>query len=152
VVCEVHHPHQSFVSVDRDAAPQSLTGHTANVSDKPIKNHTDIRRFVNFVVMNRNELTYRVKEIVKALDPKAKVILFGSKARGDSYGSSDWDFLILTSINSNEQNKKVIRDKLIDTELEAGEVISTIIFSQKKWSDYTITPLYKNIIKDGIEL
>jgi cytochrome bd-type quinol oxidase subunit 2 len=31
VVCEVHHPHQSFVSVDRNVAPQSLTGHTANV-------------------------------------------------------------------------------------------------------------------------
>lgn len=109
-------------------------------------------RFFNFVVMNRIEITYRVKETVKSLDPKAKVILFGSKARGDSNTSSDWDFLILTSTSSSEQYKKIIRDKLIDTELEAGEVISTIIFSQKKWKDYQITPLYKNIIKDGIEI
>ena len=27
----IHHPHQSFVSVDRKVVPQSLTGHTANV-------------------------------------------------------------------------------------------------------------------------
>ena len=102
--------------------------------------------------MNRNELTYSVKETVKALDPKAKVILFGSNARGDFGISSDWDFLILTSANPTEQYKKTIRDRLIDTELEAGEVISTIIFSYRKWQDYSITPLYKNIIKDGIEL
>jgi predicted nucleotidyltransferase len=102
--------------------------------------------------MNRNEITYRVKETVKSLDPMAKVILFGSNARGDSRTSSDWDFLILTSSNPTEQYKKAIRDKLIDTELEAGEVISTIIFSHNKWKDYSITPLYKNIIKNGIEL
>jgi predicted nucleotidyltransferase len=102
--------------------------------------------------MNRNELIYRVKESVKSLDPKAKVILFGSKARGDSRTASDWDFLILSSTNPSEKYKKAIRDKLLDTELEAGEVISTIIFSKRKWDDYQITPLYKNIIKDGIEL
>ena len=28
VVCKVHHPHQSFVSVDRNVAPQSLTGYS----------------------------------------------------------------------------------------------------------------------------
>ncbi|MBN1183192.1 MAG: nucleotidyltransferase domain-containing protein [Bacteroidales bacterium] len=102
--------------------------------------------------MNRNEITYRVKETVKSLDPKAKVVLFGSKARGDSRTSSDWDFLILTSTNPSEQYKKIIRDKLIDTELEAEEVISTIFFSQKQWNDYRITPFFKNIVKDGIEL
>lgn len=102
--------------------------------------------------MNQNELTYRVKETVKSLDPQARVILFGSKARGDSKASSDWDFLILTSFHPSEQYKKIIREKLIETELEAGEVISTIIFSQNAWNDYQITPLYKNIIKDGIEV
>jgi predicted nucleotidyltransferase len=70
--------------------------------------------------MNRNELTYRVKEAVQAFDPKAKVILFGSNARGDSGTSSNWDFLILASSNPTEQYKKTIRDRLIDTELEAG--------------------------------
>ena len=103
-------------------------------------------------MMNRNELTYRVKESIKSIDSKARVILFGSKARGDSRSSSDWDFLVLTSKNPNEAYKRAIRDKLLDTELDAGEVISTIIFSQREWPDYQVTPLYKNIIKDGVEL
>ena len=102
--------------------------------------------------MTRNELTYRVKESVKSFDPQARVILFGSHARGDHNRFSDWDFLILTSKNADEQVKRHIRDNLIDTELEAEEVISTIIFSQDKWKDYSITPLYQNISKDGVEL
>ena len=102
--------------------------------------------------MNRTELTYKVKESVKSIDPNARIILFGSRARGDNNRSSDWDFLILTSCLVDESMKRQIRDRLIDTELEAEEVITTLIFSQDKWSDYQITPLYKNILNDGVEL
>lgn len=102
--------------------------------------------------MNREELTYKVKHTIKSVDPGAHIILFGSRARGDNDRSSDWDFLVLTSCNADESIKKQIRDQLIDTELEAEEVISTLIFSQDKWSDYMITPLYKNIAKEGVEI
>jgi len=102
--------------------------------------------------MTRNELTYRVKESVKSFDPQAKVILFGSQARGNNGLFSDWDFLILTSKYVDEKDKRHIRDNLIDNELEAEEVISAIIFSQDKWKDYRITPLYQNIAKEGLEL
>lgn len=102
--------------------------------------------------MNQNQITYQVKRSVKLVDPKARVILFGSRARGDSDPSSDWDFLILTSFQVNEQLKRQIRTGLIDTELEAEEVISTIIFSQEQWKQYLVTPLYKNILQEGLEL
>ena len=102
--------------------------------------------------MNPEELTYQVKESIKSIDPKARVILFGSHARGDHRNTSDWDFLILTSLHANESLKRRIREKLIDTELEAEQVISTLIYSQERWSDYQITALYKNITKDGVEL
>lgn len=99
--------------------------------------------------MTRQEITNRVKKSVESIDPKAKVILFGSRARGDFKRDSDWDFLILTSKNSDESLKRKIREALIDTELEAEEVISTLIYSQQIWRDYQSTPLYKNIITDG---
>ena len=97
-------------------------------------------------------MTYKVKQSVKAVDPNARVILFGSRARGDHQRTSDWDFLILTSREADEPMKQQIRDRLIDTELEAEEVISAIIFSQTKWKGYQITPLYKNIAKEGLEI
>ncbi len=58
----------------------------------------------------------------------------------------------ITNNLDNENIKRQIRDELIDTELDAGEVISTLIFSQERWKDYQVTPLFKNIVKDGIEL
>jgi len=102
--------------------------------------------------MTPKKLKYKVKESVRAIDPKAKIILFGSRARGDNKKISDWDFLILTSAQIDEKTKRQIRDQLIDTELEAGEVISTLIYSQARWQDYKVTPLYQNITKDGVEL
>ncbi len=102
--------------------------------------------------MKTIDLRHKVKETVKAIDPEARVILFGSRARGDSRPSSDWDFLILTSCQTNKHTKQLIRDRLLDTELEAEQVISSLIFSQEKWHDYQITPLYKNISRDGVEL
>jgi len=102
--------------------------------------------------MTREWITYKVKESVKKIDPKAKVILFGSRARGDSKNDSDWDFLILTSQKVNEQVKRAFRENLIDTELEAGQVISTIIYSKKSWLNYRNTPLFENINSEGIEI
>jgi uncharacterized protein len=102
--------------------------------------------------MNRKELIYKVKQSVKSVDPDARVILFGSRARGDNKSSSDWDFLILTSLKSDESVKRRFRDALIDTELEAEEVISSLIFSKDRWNEYQITPLYKNISQDGVEI
>ena len=102
--------------------------------------------------MNQQEIISSVKGTVRSIDPQAKIILFGSRARGDDQHGSDWDFLILVSKEATEDFKSKIRDSLIDTELEAEQVISTIIFSQKQWPDYSITPLYKNISKEGFEV
>jgi len=52
----------------------------------------------------------------------------------------------------NEKIKRQFRTGLIDTELEAEEVISTIIYSQNEWNDYQFTPLYRNIAKEGVEI
>jgi len=102
--------------------------------------------------MTRAQLTYLVKKSIRSIDPDARVILFGSRARGDDYPSSDWDFLILTSSEPSEETKKKLRASLIDAELESGEVISTIIHSKTSWINYENTFFFQNIRKDGIEL
>jgi predicted nucleotidyltransferase len=102
--------------------------------------------------MIQQELVYKVKESIRKLDPRARVILFGSRARGDSKPNSDWDFLIISSLMVNEKIKRQIRNGLIDTELDAEEVISTLIYSQDDWDNYQLTPLYRNIAKEGVEI
>jgi predicted nucleotidyltransferase len=102
--------------------------------------------------MTRDQLTYQVKRSIKNIDPKASIYLYGSKARGDDSPSSDWDFLILTSKDATEENKKEIRASLIDAELESEQVISTLIYSKSTWDNYKNTLLYRNIKRDGIEI
>jgi predicted nucleotidyltransferase len=102
--------------------------------------------------MEQDGIISKVKSAIKSIDPQAKVILFGSRARGDEKQSSDWDFLILASKEATEKYKNEITASLIDTELEAEQVISTNIYSQAEWSDYQITPLFQSILKEGFEV
>ena len=102
--------------------------------------------------MKQRELISRVKDIIRSIDPLAKVILFGSKPRGEEDQASDWDFLVPASEEATERYKSQITESLIDTELEAEQVISTIIYSQAKWPDYQVTPLFQNIAKVGFEV
>ena len=95
-----------------------------------------------------------IKSAVKKKDPSADIILFGSRARGQSTKNSDWDILILLDqINVNRLLEKEFRDELFEIELEIGEPISTFVFSKSEWeSIHAVTPLYQSVKSEGIQL
>ena len=104
--------------------------------------------------MDKEVLKQKIKSAIIREDSDAKVILFGSRARGKESNESDWDILVLLSKPSisfkDEQN---IRHKLFEIELEAEEPISTIVYSLNDWNTrLSITPLYKNVKREGIYL
>ena len=45
--------------------------------------------------MIQKDLLKQVKNAVQEIEVEAKILLYGSRARGDSIDQSDWDFLIL---------------------------------------------------------
>ena len=90
-----------------------------------------------------------VKQEVIKIDPKAEVILFGSRARGDYRKDSDWDFLILLNQPLTKDLKEFILDKLYDLELQTDSVISTIIHTKIEWEERSVTPIYQVIKKEG---
>ncbi len=71
-----------------------------------------------------------VKQEVIKIDPKAEVILFGSRARGDFRKDPDWDFLVLLNRPLTADLKEFILDKFYDLELQTDSVISTIIHTK----------------------
>lgn len=95
----------------------------------------------------------RIKHQVQEIDPSAKVILYGSRARGDARPDSDWDILILVKSDVDISAEQLFRHKLYDVELELGESFSTYVYNQSQWkSKYRMTPLYKNIAKEGLTI
>ncbi|MDX1940294.1 MAG: nucleotidyltransferase domain-containing protein [Saprospiraceae bacterium] len=94
----------------------------------------------------------RIKAQIRAIDSKAKVVLFGSRARGDARAESDWDFLVLVSKSLDEALERLIRNKLYEIELQTGEVIAAVIEEKDKWQDFEITAFYKNVEKEGIAI
>jgi predicted nucleotidyltransferase len=102
--------------------------------------------------MDKRVVFSKIKSLVLQIDKDAKVILFGSRARGDYREDSDWDFLILTQLPETKENWKKFKDKIYDAELELEQPISTLIYNKRTWEDYEITPLYQFIKKEGINV
>ena len=93
----------------------------------------------------------KVKELVKATDPEAEVIIFGSRARSDAREDSDWDILILTPKAVNLKVEQTFRHKLFELELEYGQAISTFVYSKADWNGkHRATPFYHNVEEEGI--
>jgi len=94
-----------------------------------------------------------IREIISSIDPKAEVILYGSRARGDERDDSDWDILILTDYPVDLQIEREFRNKLYDLELDTGESLSVFAYSKDDWQTrQRITPFYQNVSQEGIVL
>lgn len=110
--------------------------------------------YIYFMNTKNQHITELIKTRISKKNPEAEVILFGSHARGQENINSDWDILILLNIPKVcRDTEKEYREEIFEVELETGEPISTMVFSKKDWlGKHSMTPLYKNIERDGIHL
>ena len=104
--------------------------------------------------MDRYEILNRIKSGIVGIDPNAEIYLYGSRARGDNRKDSDWDILVITpkeKITFDYEND--LHDPIYDIELESGEVISLLVYSKSDWQHKrSISPLFSNVIKEGIRV
>ena len=101
-------------------------------------------------MINKEEFLKKIKLAVLSVDDKAELILFGSRARGDSSKDSDWDVLVLTEMETDADFTNKLIDQIFELELEFTQAVSPIIVDKKTWEDWAIMPLYKNIAKEGV--
>ena len=104
--------------------------------------------------MRRNLIIDRIRKSIHGKVPNAEEFLFGPRARGDYRKDSDWDILIL--VDSDKVTNEIednFREDLYNIELDSGQIISTFIYSKNYWkSSLVYSPLYKNVIKEGVRL
>jgi len=100
---------------------------------------------------SKKEILAKIKANVQNVEKDSEVILFGSQARDEERADSDWDILILTSKKTDLKHEQKFRHELFNLELEYGVAFSTFVYSKYDWNHkYSVTPFYKNILKDGI--
>ena len=106
------------------------------------------------IVHKQNDPTLNqiVDIIVRTVSPK-KIILFGSRARGDNSRNSDYDIFILDDSNENER-KITTRVYKQFYEEHINKEIDLITASTEKMNKNmsTIGFIYKNINDEGIVL
>jgi len=104
--------------------------------------------------MDRGTLLAQVKDAVLGIEPTAEVILYGSRARGDSNADSDWDFLILVDGRVDDGRVDAIRHSLYEIEWKSDQVLSSIVRNRDQWNSRPLkgTPFHRNIELEGIAL
>lgn len=99
------------------------------------------------------KLLMEIKRSIEKEDTSAEIILFGSRARGDSKLTSDWDILVLINNNKTLEAEDRFRSNLYNLELESGQIISPIVYSKDYWQNkLKYSPLYNSISREGIRL
>ncbi len=102
---------------------------------------------------DKEKIVSLIKKNISEIDSTAEVFLFGSRARGDEKTESDWDILILTDYPDSYQDEQKFRHHLFELELEVGEAFSTFVYDKADWENkHSVTPLYRNIMKEGFRI
>jgi predicted nucleotidyltransferase len=95
-----------------------------------------------------------VTKIRKNFDRQlVSVILFGSRARGESKPDSDMDILVVIT-DADLETRQAVRHLAVEVWLDYGIYLSTRVWSQDHWRKLAElrTSLYQDICRDGIDL
>ncbi|MEI7503727.1 MAG: nucleotidyltransferase domain-containing protein [Paludibacter sp.] len=104
--------------------------------------------------MQRQDIVKNLSEIIHREAPEAKVILYGSQARGDAGPKSDIDLLILLDKDKvTLEDEEKITYPIYLLELKTGILISPMVVAKKIWENRPFkTPFYINVMNEGVEI
>ncbi len=86
--------------------------------------------------------------------PVERVVLFGSKARGDDDPESDIDLLVINATEPTPAEEAAMHDAAWDAGIRQGKVVQLVIRSHERWwhGIDQATPLRRQIDQDGLEV
>ena len=88
----------------------------------------------------------------KLLPAGSRLLLYGSRARGDNRTDSDWDLLILLNGEHHEGDFSSISYPLMELGFDLGQYFSVQTYTQAEWDKMAFLPFHKNVERDKIVL
>jgi predicted nucleotidyltransferase len=94
----------------------------------------------------------RAAAILRERFPVERVVLFGSKARGDDDAESDIDLLLLTSRPMSHKEQGKVIELLLPLELELQVGITPVFVATEEWEHglYQVLPIKTEVDRDGV--
>ncbi len=94
----------------------------------------------------------RAAAILREQFPIERLILFGSKARGEDKPDSDMDLLVLTREELDGREQSAIVHALFGLEMELGVMFSPVIVAAEEWEHGVsqALPLRQEVDRDGV--
>lgn len=91
---------------------------------------------------------------LRAEFPVSRMILFGSKARGEGDVYSDLDVLVVVSGPVTTRMRERVSERLAEINVENDVVLSSVVVSEQDWTDGLIRymPIYAEVQRDGCEV
>ena len=104
--------------------------------------------------MSEDKVVGSIKEVAKNVLPEnARLLLYGSRARGDYSEGSDWDLLVILDKAKIEQSDyDNIVYPLTDLGWGLGEIIIPVLYTKKEWESMSPMPFYQNVEQDKRQL
>jgi uncharacterized protein len=79
------------------------------------------------------EIISKFKSLLKARVPVHRLILFGSRARGDAELFSDIDVLVIVDSELDDRIRELISDCAWEAGFAKGMVLVPVVFSRDEW-------------------
>ena len=101
----------------------------------------------------RTQIISMIRDTIRASEPTAQIILYGSRARGDAREDSDWDVLaIVDKPRLSLKDRSNLQYPLWDKGLEIGEEINVFPYTRKQWEQGPLTFFKHNVMTEGITI